>query len=393
MDLGGSMVAPRRVIALPTDTGQRQRLLEISRSRMEPTSRVERARIILAYLEEPSAYAVARTIGVTRQTVTRCLERAAELGVIEALDDRPRAGRDPVITAEAKTWLVALACQKPKELGYPHELWTTRLLAAHARQHAPSAGHPSLGRLAQGTVCKILAEQEVKPHKVRYYLEKRDPEFEPKMAEILCVYRQVAMLHGQAGSGDNQGQDGGGDGSLAIVSYDEKPGIQAIGTTAPDRPPLPGTSPTVMRDHEYQRHGTLTLMAGIDLLTGHVHALVKERHRSREFIEFLKILDAAYQADTAIEVILDNHSAHISRETSSWLAAQPVGRFTFTFTPTHGSWLNIIEGFFSKLARSVLRHIRVNSKDELKQRLMAFINDVNRDPVVHTWRYKIDDAA
>jgi transposase len=381
------MVAARRVIALPTDAGQRQRLLEISRSRTEPTSRVERARIILAYLEEPSAYAVARRAGVTHQTVTRCLERAAELGVIAALDDRPRAGRDPVITAEAKTWLVALACRKAKELGYPHELWTTRLLAAHARGHGPPAGHPSLAKLAQGTVCKILAEHDVKPHKVRYYLEKRDPEFEPKMAEILCVYRQVAMLRNEAA----KGQDSGG--GLVIVSYDEKPGIQAIGTTAPDRPPLPGASPTVMRDHEYKRHGNLTLMAGIDLLTGHVHALVKERHRSREFIEFLELLDAAYPADTAIEVILDNHSAHVSRETTSWLAAQPIGRFTFTFTPTHGSWLNLIEGFFSKLARSVLRHIRVSSKHELKERLMTFIGDINREPVVHTWSYKIDNAA
>ena len=132
------MVAPRRVIALPTDTEQRQRLLEISRSRTEPTSRVERAQIILAYLREPSAYAVARKIGVTQQTVARCLQRAAERGVIEALDDRPRAGHDPTITAEAKTWLMALACRKPKELDYPHELWTTRLLAAHARQHGLS---------------------------------------------------------------------------------------------------------------------------------------------------------------------------------------------------------------------------------------------------------------
>ena len=170
------MVAPRRVIALQTDEEQRQRLLEISRSRTEPTSRVERARIILAYLQEPSAYTVARTIGVTQQTVSRRLKRAAERGVIEALDDRPRAGRDPVITAEAKTWLVALACQKPKELGYPHELWTTRLLAAHARQHAPPAGHPSLGKLAQGTVCKILAEHEVKPHKS---LPSRKPDHSP----------------------------------------------------------------------------------------------------------------------------------------------------------------------------------------------------------------------
>jgi transposase len=159
------MVAPRRVIALPTDADRRQRLVEISRSRTEPTSRVERARIILAYLQDPSAYAVARTIGVRQQTVTRCLERAAELGVIAALDDRPRAGRDRLITAEAKTWRVALAYRNAKELGYPHELGTTRLLAAHARQHGPSAGHPSLGKLAQGTACKILAEQEVKPHK------------------------------------------------------------------------------------------------------------------------------------------------------------------------------------------------------------------------------------
>jgi transposase len=111
-------------------------------------------------------------------------------------------------------------------------------------------------------------------------------------------------------------------------------------------------------------------MAGIDLLTGTVHALVKDRHRSREFIEFLKILDTAYPAATAIKIILDNHSAHISRETKTWLAAQPDGRFAFVFTPKHGSWLNLIEGFFSKAARSVLRHIRVKSTHELKQRII-----------------------
>src|SRR5215467_12627231 len=97
MRRGDPVVAPRRVIALPTDAEQRQRLLELSRSRTEPPGRVDRARVILAYLQNPSSYAVARTIGVTQQTVTRCLERAAELGVIEALDDRPRAERDPVI--------------------------------------------------------------------------------------------------------------------------------------------------------------------------------------------------------------------------------------------------------------------------------------------------------
>ena len=133
-------------------------------------------------------------------------------------------------------------------------------------------------------------------------------------------------------------------------------------------------------------------MAGIDLLTGKVHALVKDRHRSREFIEFLKLLDVAYPSGTAIRLILDNHSAHISKEAKAWLDKQPAGRFEFTFTPKHGSWLNLIEGFFSKFARSVLRHIRVSSKQELRQRIMAGIDDLNNHPVIHTWSYKLAET-
>jgi len=121
--------------------------------------------------------------------------------------------------------------------------------------------------------------------------------------------------------------------AVAVISYDEKPGIQAIGAVAPDLRPVPGTHPTISRDHEYKRHGTVTLMAGIDLLTGQVRAFVKDRHRSREFIEFLNMLDAAYPTGTAIKIILDNHSAHVSQETKAWLAARPEGRFQFVFTP------------------------------------------------------------
>ena len=206
------------------------------------------------------------------------------------------------------------------------------------------------------------SQHEVKPHKLRYYLERRDPEFEAKMAQVLCVYREVEILkQAAAASGSEQPSE-----AVAIVSYDEKPGVQAIATTAPDLPPEPGVYASFARDHEYKRHGTLSLLAGIDLLTGKVHALVKDRHRSREVIEFLKLLDAAYPTHTAIRLILDNHSAHISKETKAWLATRPPGRFEFTFTPKHGSWLNLIEGFFSKLARSVLRHIRVASKQELR---------------------------
>jgi len=385
------MAGWRQAVEVAMTDEEVARLMAISRSRTEPASRVERAQMLLAYREKPSFFAVGQRLGVHHQTVQRCIERALAYGPLMALDDRPRPGKEPTITPEAKAWLVSLACRKAKELGYPHELWTTRLLARHAREHGAAAGHECLANLVQGTVCKILGQEEVKPHKVRYYLERRDAEFEQKMAEVLCVYREVQILKKAAAKAKKKAKKPGK--PVAIVSYDEKPGIQAIATTAPDLPPVPGTYATFARDYEYKRHGTLSLLAGIDLLTGKVHALVKERHRSREFIEFLKLLDAAYPASTAIKLILDNHSAHISRETRAWLAAQPAGRFEFTFTPKHGSWLNLIEGFFSKFARSVLRHIRVASKQELKERIMAGIEDVNRYPVIHTWSYKLAEAA
>jgi len=377
------MAAPRRVLELSIGTDDLARLELIARSRTEPAVRVERARLLVAYRADPSSTAVGQRIGVMRHTVRRCVRRARSFGVMAALDDSPRPGKAPRITPEAKAWLVSLACQKAKDLGYPHELWTTRLLAQHVREHAVATGHPCMARIVQGTVCKILARHEIRPHKVRYYLERRDEAFDAKMADVLCIYREVAVLRESRDAETH----------VAIISYDEKPGIQAIGNTAPDLPPQPRLHATFARDHEYKRHGTLSLLAGIDLLTGQVHASVEDRHRSREFVGFLKKLDAAYPADTAIKVILDNHSAHISKETKAWVDSQPEGRFSFVFTPKHGSWLNLVEGFFSKMARSMLRHIRVASKAELKARILAYLDDLNRDPVVHIWNYKISEAA
>src|SRR6185437_17073299 len=155
-----TMAAPRRIIAFPIGPDELSHLEATARSRTEPASRVERARILLAYRAEPSSTAVGAQLGVTHHTVQRCLCRAARLGVMAALDDSPRPGKVPDITPEAKAWLVSMACQKAKDLGYPHELWTTRLLARHAREHATAAGHPSLARIVQGTVCKILTAQE-----------------------------------------------------------------------------------------------------------------------------------------------------------------------------------------------------------------------------------------
>src|SRR6266704_3802717 len=250
------MTAWRGVIELSIGEDDLAKLVSITRSRSEPASRVERARMLLAYREDPSFFAVGHSLGVHHQTVQRCVERALAYGPMAALDDRPRPGKEPTITSEAKAWLVSLACDKAKDHGYPHELWTTRLLARHARENGPAAGHDCLANLVQGTVCKLLGQEEIKPHKVRYYLERRDAEFEQKMAEVLCVYREVQILKKAAAKPKKPGKP------VAIVSYDEKPGIQAIATTAPDLPPVPGAYATFARDYEYKRHGTLSCWRG-----------------------------------------------------------------------------------------------------------------------------------
>ena len=212
------MAGWRRPIELAVNDVEVATLEEISRSRSEPAMRVERAQILLAYRESLSFFAVGRAMGVHHQTVQRCVERAAVEGPMAALDERPRPGKAPTITAEAKAWINDLACRKAKELGYPHELWTTRLLASHAREHGPAEGHDCLAKLAQGTLCKILNEHEIKPHKVQYYLERRDPKFEQKMAEVLCVYREVKLIKETAAAAKQEPSD-----AVAIISYDEKP--------------------------------------------------------------------------------------------------------------------------------------------------------------------------
>ncbi len=217
------MAAPRRVSDLALGEEELAELEAISRSRTEPAGRLCRARMLLAYREDPSFFAVGVGLGVHHQTAQRCVARAMRDGALAALEARARPGREPVITQQAQAWLIDLACRKAKELGYPHEVWTTRLLGRHARQHEPAAGHACLADPAQGTVCKILDAGEVRPHKVGYHLERRDPEFEEKMAEMLCVYRKVKLLKKRTKAAD----------AVAIVSYDQKQGVQAIRVTAP----------------------------------------------------------------------------------------------------------------------------------------------------------------
>jgi transposase len=358
-------------------------LTSLSQSRTEAAARVQRASMLLRYHANQSISQIASSLGTNRPRVERCVSKALELGVAQALVDLPGRGRRPVMTPEARAWVVSLACQKPKDLGYAQELWTTRLLAQHIRKHCMAAGHPSLSRLGRGTVSKILSANQVRPHKIQYYLERRDPEFDAKMVQVLHVYNEVAIWREKGAPPPDL---------VAVLSYDEKPGIQAIQNTAPDLPPVPGKYAAIGRDHEYIRHGTLSLLAGIDLSSGEVLGLVRARHRSTEFIEFLKLADSHYPAEARIRIVLDNHSAHISKQTRSFLATLP-NRFEFTFTPKHGSWLNLIESFFGKMAKSLLRGIRVASANELKERIDLYLKEVNEAPVAYRWKYKPENLS
>jgi transposase len=362
----------------------RGKLEAFGRARTQPSRVAERARILLAYAEGRSVSTIAEQLRLTRPKVNRCVNKALQLGALASLSDLAGRGKPAVIRPEARTWVVALACQKPKDLGYSFELWTTRLLAAHIRKIWQQAGHPSLAKISRGTVSKILAQGQIRPHKISYYLQRRDPAFEAKMAQVLYVYKEVEMLR--------QAADQGRSALVAVLSYDEKPGIQAIQNTAPDLPPVPGQQHHWGRDPEYIRHGTVSLMAGIDLLTGQVHGQVVDRHRSREFIAFLKQVDQQYPSQMKIRLVLDNHSAHISQETRNYLAQVP-NRFEFIFTPTHGSWLNLIESFFGKMAKTMLRSIRVSSKQELKNRIEKYLAEINQTPVVFRWKYRMEEIS
>lgn len=359
-------------------TDERAKLESLTRSRTASVREVQRAGILLRYGAGEVITDIQRTIGVSRVTIYKCVDKALAMGIDAGLVDTYHRPREAVITEEARAWVVSVACTKPKDLGYAAELWTRQALADHIRKQAIAEGHPSLERAAKATVHRILAEQTLQPHRITYYLERRDPDFEAKMREVLLVYQEVELANQQPPAE-------GSPRPVITVSVDEKPGVQALATTAPDLPPVAGKYPTTARDHEYRRMGTVSILAALDLHDGHVTARVERRHRSREFIRLLKDLDAYYPAESVIRILLDNHSAHISRETREYLATRP-NRFIYVHTPKHGSWLNIVETLFGKMARTFLRHIRVRSIEDLIQRILLGIAEINAAPVVHRWK-------
>jgi len=319
---------------------QRAKLHQLSGSREAPLREVERAKVLLGYAGGTSITELQRRLDLSRPKIYRYVDKALAAGVEAGLKDKYYRPRASEISDGAKAWVVAIACTKPKDHDLAAELWSISALARFVSEHAESAGHARLSNAGKSTIWRILDEHEIKPHKIRYYLEKRDTDFDRKM--------------------------------------------QDIGLTATDLSPVLGKEANIACDYEYVRHSTVSILSGNDLHSGYIFTDVEDRHRSAEFVGLLKKLDEHYPSEAIIRVVLDNHSAHISKETKTFLASRP-GRFEYVHTPKHGSWLNLIECAFSKMARTFLRHIRVKSKDELKDRILKGIAEFNAAPVVFQW--------
>jgi hypothetical protein len=246
----------------------RAELEQLSRSRTLPRREAQRAAIILGYYAGESIASIGRRLGMTRLSVSKWVAKALAVDPTAALKDSYHRPKEPAIGDDAKAWVVHLACSKPKDLGYAAEVWSRQALAKHVRGRAVEAGLPAVSRAAKATVHRILAEQPLHPEKVKYYLERRDPDFEAGMRRVLLVYQDGALQNARRAAGETAS-------NIITVSVDEKPGVQAIANTAPDLPPVPGKHSTIGRDHEYQRLGTCSILAALDLQDGHVTARVE----------------------------------------------------------------------------------------------------------------------
>lgn len=379
------MNKPKPLILAPE---HRERLEKLVKSGMTPAIIAQRAKILLYKADNRSNDSIADELGINKRTVLLWTQKYRNRSADETLDDilSVSDGRGPKeqISGEAKTWIIGIACQKPKDLGYAAETWTNSALTRHIRKHAEEAGHSRLATVSESSVFNILSKSNLKPFRIQYYCEKRDPDFDSKMHNVLLVYKQLSLQFDEDGNLlPCEGQ------ATHVVSYDEKPGIQAIATIGEDLPPTEGHG-TIKRDYEYKRLGTVSLLAGIDLQTGEAIPLVSATHNSRDYIKFLEKLNNKYPEGDKIRLVLDNLKVHSSAEVQEYIATIP-DRFEFVFTPKHASWLNLIEGFFSKMTKQMLRGIRVKTKDELVSRIYKYFDEINETPVVYHWTWNLND--
>jgi transposase len=346
-------------------------------SRTAESKEIERAKILISYSERMNISHIQKEFHISRPTIYKCIDKALGMGVEAGLKDQYHRPKEPIITKEAKAWVLNIAYNKPTSYGYATKIWSRRSLAIHARKYGPLEGHTCLSNAAKATIQRILSEHPIRPHTIAYYVERVDPDFEKAKQTILMMYKEVSLTKGKLQIGEAPDK--------ITVSVDEKHDVQLTRNVTPDILPNLEDNSKITRDYENQQIGTVSILVALDLNTGHIIGQVHERYRSREFVLLLKEIDDYYPKGNYIRVILDNHSAHNSKEMSSYLATKP-NRFMYIHIPKHGTWLNVVEMLFGNMATTFCQHIRVNDITELKNRILFWFNEVNNAPVVFRWK-------
>lgn len=313
--------------------------------------KVLRSRVVLMAANGATNRTIAAATGLSERAVSRWRRRYAAEGLV-GLRDQPRPGRPPVHGAEERLRIAATVTEQPPE---PDSQWTHAAVADRLADTGMSASY----------VGRTLAALDLKPHKVRGWLNRRDtPEFWERAADVCGLYLNPPT-------------------NALVLSVDEKTAIPARTPKHPTTPAAPG-QPT-RREFEYVRHGTATLIAALDVASGQVLGHDVARNDAASFIGFLEQIDAAVAPDLDIHLVLDNGSSHVAKATKAWLAEHP--RFHAHHTPPHASWLNQVELFFSILTRRLLRRGEFASRDDLVDRIMRFIADYDTTATPFTWTY------
>jgi transposase len=337
------------------DVSEEDRQVLVSRVQARTVSvrDLERARIVLLAAEGLPAGEIAARVGCSRPTVTLWRSRYETDG-LAGLADAPRSGAPPKLTQARKDEILAITlAPPPAELGITH--WSSRLLARH------------LGDVSHVTVTRLWKSWQLQPWRAETFKFSTDPQLVAKVTDIVGLYLNPPE-------------------NAVVLCVDEKSQIQALERTQPILPLKPGQAER--QSHDYRRHGTTTLFAALEVATGRVTDACYPRHRGVEFLKFLKVVAKAYPR-RQLHIVVDNYSAHNHADVKAWLAKHP--RIELHFTPTHSSWMNLVESFFSIITRQAIRRASFTSVREVTTAIRTFIDGWNERCVPFVWTKTADE--
>ena len=335
------------------ESEEREELERIVSAPSSEVRMVERARIVLAAAEGRSVEEMRAALGCSRPTIAKWRGRYARQR-LEGLGDAPRSGRSLTHGPEVRAKLIAKACTRPEPTaeGARRERWTYEELGAEVGMSG-SRAHA------------ILARAEIKPHLTDYWvMSEFTEEFNERATEVCGLYLDPPE-------------------NTIVLSIDEKTGIQAKAPTKPDAPPKPGKP--ARRESEYERNGTQCLFASLEVHCGEVAAMTSKTRDRWDLLAFLEMLEEGIPEGKEVVAITDNLSTRGTQEVTEWLEAHP--RWSFQFTPTHASWLNQVEIFFSILAKRLLRNGAFTSEADLAEQMLAFVETYNQTAKPFKWTY------